>query len=170
MIIQRPIAGALPTACTAIYIAIAILIRDAVLRLSVGKRVVVQGYPGAKGKLAFYGPVTSKGVTTDRCGVVMDDPVGKNDGELRGVRYFKCNPKHGLFLAADSGRVTMARRSSLSQSGQSGAAAAASPRASAKLSAKPRRSSQTVPSEDGHTRTSADSKPFSYSAPTMPNC
>ena len=136
--------GALPTPCLALVTAI--LIRDAALRLSVGKRVVVQGYPGTQGKLAFYGPVTSKKGTTDRCGVAMDGPVGKNDGELGGVRCFKCGPKHGVFVAADSGRVTMARRNSTS-----GAAAAAMPRTSATSPVKSRRASQTVPSGSGMT-------------------
>ena len=27
----------------------------------------------------------------------LDQPVGKNDGTVSGIRYFTCQPNHGVF-------------------------------------------------------------------------
>lgn len=32
------------------------------------------------------------------CGIVLDEACGKNDGCVRGVRYFRCKNKHGIFV------------------------------------------------------------------------
>ena len=31
-------------------------------------------------------------------GIVLDTAVGKNDGTVAGVRYFQCQPNHGVFV------------------------------------------------------------------------
>ncbi|CAH1248124.1 KIF13A [Branchiostoma lanceolatum] len=41
-------------------------------------------------------------------GVELDIDTGKNDGEVKGVRYFKCRPNYGIFVRPD--KVTQASR------------------------------------------------------------
>ncbi|XP_014254749.1 restin homolog isoform X3 [Cimex lectularius] len=64
--------------------------------LKVGERVIVMSSQGSKaGVLRFKGYTSfAEGVW---CGVELDDPLGKNDGSVEGIRYFTCEPKYGLF-------------------------------------------------------------------------
>ena len=32
------------------------------------------------------------------CGILLDEACGKNDGSVKGVRYFRCKNKHGIFV------------------------------------------------------------------------
>jgi dynactin complex subunit len=34
-------------------------------------------------------------------GLELDKPTGKNDGSVKGVRYFNTKPSHGLFVGVD---------------------------------------------------------------------
>lgn len=34
----------------------------------------------------------------DWIGIELDQPEGKNDGSVNGVRYFDCQENHGLFV------------------------------------------------------------------------
>lgn len=63
--------------------------------LVVGASVIAAGY-GA-GRLAYYGPHKG-GKPGLRCGVVLDRPVGKNNGTVDGHVYFECGPMHGVLL------------------------------------------------------------------------
>ena len=33
-------------------------------------------------------------------GIELDNPVGKNNGTVKGVSYFECEPKKGLLIRA----------------------------------------------------------------------
>ena len=37
-------------------------------------------------------------VTGEWAGIALDTPVGKNDGAVAGIRYFQCQPNHGVFV------------------------------------------------------------------------
>jgi hypothetical protein len=62
------------------------------MSLELGQRVVVNGL--YSGVVRFIGEVGyAKGQFV---GVELDEPKGKNDGEVKGVRYFSCTRNHGL--------------------------------------------------------------------------
>lgn len=59
----------------------------------IGDRVLVSGTK--PGVIGFIGE--TKFAKGDWAGVILDEPTGKNDGSVAGVRYFDCRPLHGVF-------------------------------------------------------------------------
>ncbi|KAM9177011.1 CAP-Gly domain-containing linker protein 2 [Mergus octosetaceus] len=59
----------------------------------VGERVWVNGVK--PGVIQYLGE--TQFAPGQWAGVVLDDPVGKNDGSVGGVRYFECQPLQGIF-------------------------------------------------------------------------
>lgn len=50
------------------------------------------------GVISFIGAVPEIEDNTIWCGVEFDEPVGKNDGSIKGKRYFKCLDNYGSFI------------------------------------------------------------------------
>ncbi|XP_029160985.1 CAP-Gly domain-containing linker protein 2 isoform X3 [Nylanderia fulva] len=59
----------------------------------IGDRVWVGGTK--PGRIAYIGE--TKFAPGDWAGVVLDEPIGKNDGSVAGSTYFQCEPKKGIF-------------------------------------------------------------------------
>ena len=59
---------------------------------------------GKRGEVKFVGkiPAIAPGWWV---GVQYDEPVGKNDGTVKGNRFFECPPKYGGFLRPDKLQV-----------------------------------------------------------------
>ncbi|KAL4093026.1 hypothetical protein PRIC1_012015 [Phytophthora ramorum] len=61
---------------------------------TIGSKVCIHGKHS--GVVMFTGNVHyAKG---EFVGVALSSPVGKNDGSIKGVRYFECSPSHGLMV------------------------------------------------------------------------
>lgn len=65
--------------------------------IEVGVRVQVNGVH--TGLVRFRGPVAFDR-RNDWVGIQLDSADGKNNGVVGGVEYFRCKPKHGLFVRA----------------------------------------------------------------------
>ena len=61
--------------------------------LAVGGWAVARGHPG---RVRYLGPVDF--AEGEWCGVELFSAVGRNDGSVRGARYFTCKPRHGLLV------------------------------------------------------------------------
>lgn len=59
----------------------------------IGQRVWVGG--SKPGVIAYIGE--TQFAPGEWAGVVLDQPIGKNDGSVGGIRYFQCEPKRGVF-------------------------------------------------------------------------
>eukprot|EP00039_Didymoeca_costata_P020750 m.342307 g.342307 ORF g.342307 m.342307 type:complete len:1322 (+) comp21234_c0_seq1:202-4167(+) len=81
---------------------------EIITKAHVGERVNVSGY-GA-GRLKFFGGVEfADPESGDWCGIVLDEPNGKNDGTVKGVKYFNCEPHKGVFVSLRSGKCRLAQ-------------------------------------------------------------
>lgn len=77
-----------------------------------GKRVLFYSSHDKKqkyGVLRYLGePEFAEGVW---CGIELDKPDGKNNGSKHGIRYFTCEPNHGVFVPLAKVELDSSRRS-----------------------------------------------------------
>uniref|UniRef100_A0A170XZM1 Tubulin-folding cofactor b n=1 Tax=Triatoma infestans TaxID=30076 RepID=A0A170XZM1_TRIIF len=59
-------------------------------------QVSVPGQSVRRATIKYIGTVNFK--PGNWIGVQYDEPMGKNDGSVEGVRYFECPPKYGGFV------------------------------------------------------------------------
>jgi dynactin 1 len=64
---------------------------------------VVELATGQQGEIMFIG--TTRFSDGEWIGVKLDEPTGKNDGSVRGDRYFDCAMGHGMFVRRNTMRV-----------------------------------------------------------------
>ncbi|XP_039949142.1 restin homolog isoform X12 [Bactrocera neohumeralis] len=65
--------------------------------LAVGDRIIVSsGFGSRPGILRYLGE--TQFASGNWCGVELDEPSGKNDGSVDGIKYFECKPKYGVFV------------------------------------------------------------------------
>ena len=62
---------------------------------SVGKRVLVDGYESV-GTISFVGPHHVD--THRRIGVTLDTKIGRNNGTVKGHKYFECDEGYGVLV------------------------------------------------------------------------
>jgi len=90
----RSVTAAGPAADAVTVVELEQSIQKGVAVLVDGEHKGVVRYTG----LAHFGP-------GQWIGVAMDEAVGKHDGSVKGMRYFKCRNNHGIFVKDNSGRV-----------------------------------------------------------------
>lgn len=67
--------------------------QEANLDFQIGDRVWVNG--NKPGHVQFIGG--TQFAPGQWAGIVLDEPIGKNDGSVAGVRYFQCEDGRGIF-------------------------------------------------------------------------
>lgn len=72
--------------------------------------------PSKTGVVRFMG--TTSFAPGNWIGVELDQPEGKNDGSVQGVRYFSCRKKHGIFVRSEKLEQDRKRRGSRKGAGR----------------------------------------------------
>lgn len=73
--------------------------------IAMDARCRVGGSDTKRGRVAFVGDVAEIPGVGPWVGVILDEPVGKNDGSVGGKRYFSCNSSCGVFVRAEKVEV-----------------------------------------------------------------
>src|ERR1700761_4072824 len=68
------------------------------LNVKIGQKVETQD--GKQGTVRYIGPLHV--ASGEWLGLELQDDTGKNDGSVKGERYFNCAPGHGIFVRKES--------------------------------------------------------------------
>jgi dynactin 1 len=68
------------------------------LNVKIGHKVETQD--GKQGTVRYIGPIHV--AAGEWLGLELPDDSGKNDGSVKGERYFNCAPSHGIFVRKES--------------------------------------------------------------------
>uniref|UniRef100_A0AC35F678 CAP-Gly domain-containing protein n=1 Tax=Panagrolaimus sp. PS1159 TaxID=55785 RepID=A0AC35F678_9BILA len=63
------------------------------MSFEIGQRIDTEK---VKGRVAFYGETEFSDGTW--LGIILDEPLGKNNGTVQGKKYFECEDKYGIFI------------------------------------------------------------------------
>ena len=96
--------------------------QDGNMDFQIGDRVWVNG--NKPGQVQFVGG--TQFAPGQWAGIVLDEPIGKNDGSVAGVRYFQCEDGRGIFT-----RPSKLSRTALPEKEANGGQASPAPAASA---------------------------------------
>jgi tubulin-folding cofactor B len=70
--------------------------------IALGARVrILPDTDSRRGTVSYSGPVPEIPGIGFWVGVTLDEPTGKNDGTVKGTRYFECGKNCGVFLRAE---------------------------------------------------------------------
>ncbi|XP_035247288.1 CAP-Gly domain-containing linker protein 1-like isoform X3 [Anguilla anguilla] len=122
----------------------------------VGERVWVNG--NKPGFVRFVGE--TQFAPGQWAGIVLDDPIGKNDGSVAGVRYFQCEDQRGIFT-----RPSKLSRAPVPESEANGARTASASQASTPTSNTPATSTGAPPAS----KKTAPANTATATAPTGSN-
>ncbi|KAL8986588.1 MAG: hypothetical protein Q9177_004133 [Variospora cf. flavescens] len=70
-------------------------------KITLGARCLLPPSTTRRGTVAYVGLIPEIPGVGPWVGVRLDEPAGKNDGSVRGKRYFECGPQHGVFVRPD---------------------------------------------------------------------
>ena len=75
-------------------------------QIAPGKRCQLGQDSARRGSIAFVGEVPEiPGLAGPWVGIVLDEPMGKNDGSVGSKKYFECRAGHGVFVRPEKVEV-----------------------------------------------------------------
>src|ERR1700761_8318144 len=121
------------------------------INVKVGQKIETQD--GKQGTVRYIGPLHV--ASGEWLGLELPDDTGKNDGSVKGERYFNCAPGHGIFVRKESAcKVLSQPAAAVKVNGASGPnGSAAKPRPSSMVSVDVARKRQSLMSGGSATTT-----------------